>query len=975
MYAEVLVNLPVEGTFHYHIPPDFAGRLQIGHLVEVSFGNRRAQGVVLALTQDAPVSKTKPVDGLLDHIPVVDGRQLALARWLSETYLTPLADCVRLMLPPGLSKRGDVLVSLAEPESEIDPEIEAALPDTQRRVLSLLRKRGSLRGRQLAHSLPHRKWRVAVQKLADGDLVERVPVLSPPSTKPKLVRTVTLTIPPENVGAAILHLGSPSPHADALEVLAEIDDPLPTVDQICARAGCSLSHLEGLARRDLVHLTSARTWASRTEVPIADRITPVMRSVLDALEEIEGKSLPDDELGVKTNTLVALERRGLVTLEHEPATVNLQLARVDVPEQALALRGGDRQAAVLRMLAASDELQQSIRKVYAQSGAKLDDLRALAEEGLVILGEQEVWRDSLAGKAFVPAEPPILTPDQAQAWAVIEGELRREEPRKPILLHGVTGSGKTELYLRAVAETLAQGRAAIVLVPEIALTPQTLHRFAARFGGYGRMAVLHSRLSPGERFDAWRRARAGLVDIVVGPRSALFAPLPDVGLVVLDEAHDDSYKQSPPTPRPYYDTRRAVLALAEAHGALVLTGTATPDLMTYSQVERGRFRLLELPSRIMGHRRRVEEQASLHRVEQTRYQPIGNGAADALTIDLPPVRVVDMRQELRAGNRSIFSRALADALNETLVGGEQAILFLNRRGEATHVVCRDCGHVLHCPNCEVPLTQHGTHEARLTCHHCGYHTTPPSTCPECGSTRIRYFGAGTERVEALVRERWPEAVSLRWDRDTTGGRDAHEALLARFASGEANVLIGTQMVAKGLDLPLVTLVGVVSADVGLYLPDYRAGERVFQVLTQVAGRAGRGLLGGRVVLQTYAPEHYAVQAAAAHDFHAFYQREMAYRRQFGYPPVTSMARVVFRYPDAEQAQSAAETFAHHAQAVIDSEGLEATALIGPAPCFYQRLDGRYRWHVILRGPDPAAVLRAIDLAPEWQVDIDPVSTL
>jgi primosomal protein N' (replication factor Y) len=334
-----------------------------------------------------------------------------------------------------------------------------------------------------------------------------------------------------------------------------------------------------------------------------------------------------------------------------------------------------------------------------------------------------------------------------------------------------------------------------------------------------------------------------------------------------------------------------------------------------------------------------------------------------------------MRQELRAGNRSIFSRELTEALDETLARNEQAILFLNRRGHATHIMCRDCGHVLQCPNCEMPLTQHVTRGPQLTCHHCGYETTPPETCPNCDSQRIRYFGTGTEKVEALVRERWPQAIPIRWDRDTTSGKHSHEALLHRFASGEANVLIGTQMVAKGLDLPLVTLVGVVSADVGLFLPDYRAGERVFQVLTQVAGRAGRGLLGGRVVLQTYVPEHYAVRAAAAHDFHTFYRREMTHRRAFGYPPVTSMARVVFRYPDFEQARTAAETLSGRLRAFIEQEELSATALVGPAPCFYARLDNRFRWHVIIRGPDPISVLRAVDLDPDWHVDIDPVSVL
>jgi primosomal protein N' (replication factor Y) len=341
-------------------------------------------------------------------------------------------------------------------------------------------------------------------------------------------------------------------------------------------------------------------------------------------------------------------------------------------------------------------------------------------------------------------------------------------------------------------------------------------------------------------------------------------------------------------------------------------------------------------------------------------------------IDLPPVEVVDLRQELRAGNVSLFSRRLHTALTETLERQEQAILFLNRRGTATYVFCRDCGEALQCARCEMPLTQHGAGD--LVCHHCGYRRGLPDKCPNCQSKRIKHFGTGTEKLEAAVRAEFPQAETLRWDQDMTRFKGAHELILQQFTNQQANVLIGTQMIAKGLDLPLVTLVGVISADVGLGLPDYRAAERTFQVLTQVAGRAGRGLLGGRVVLQTYNPEHYVIQAAARHDYHAFFARELAHRKELGYPPFRRMARLVYRHASAERAEAEAGAAFKQLQSRLSREKLPATDLVGPTPCFFEKIAGEYRWQIIVRSPDPAALLRGNPLKG-WHVDVDPVGTL
>jgi primosomal protein N' (replication factor Y) len=605
--------------------------------------------------------------------------------------------------------------------------------------------------------------------------------------------------------------------------------------------------------------------------------------------------------------------------------------------------------------------------VYAESGGNLADLHKLAEMDLVVLGESEAWRDPLEAIEPQPAQPPQLTSDQQHCWDEIEPTLREAangNPVPPFLLHGVTGSGKTEIYLKAVEAVLRMGKQAIVLVPEIALTPQTVRRFLARFPG--QVGLVHSRLSAGERYDTWRRARLGALGVIVGPRSALFTPLPDLCLIVVDECHDDSYYQDDP---PFYHGRDTAVTYARLAGALCLLGSATPDMTSTYRASQGEWRYLRLPARILAHKEAV----------QLRLEKLGLPGRDhpqenqAETVDLPPVRVVDMRQELQRGNRSIFSQALQEALTRVLDEKQQAILFLNRRGTATHVFCRDCGHVLKCPRCDTPLTYHSP-QAALTCHYCGYQRKMPGACPNCKSPRIRQFGMGTERVEAEAQALLPRARLLRWDYETTRGKGAHDVILGHFVAGRADVLIGTQMLAKGLDLPLVTLVGVVLADVGLNLPDYRAPERTFQVLTQVAGRAGRSPLGGEVLLQTFQPEHYVIQAAAGHNYREFYSQELEHRRHLHYPPFTRLVRLEYRHNRLEEAEAAAQAMAEQLRQWIRLGGRRLTDLIGPAPCFFSRLGGLYRWQIVLRGPDPASLLRLRDLG-EWRVEVDPPSLL
>jgi primosomal protein N' (replication factor Y) (superfamily II helicase) len=915
-YAEIAVNASVNQTFHYHIPPELTGKVLVGHLVQVAFGTALQHGIVLALEDSSPVEQTKPITAILDPQPVVSPAQIATARWMAERYLAPVGFCLWLMLPPGFTGGRDIRVTLLD-ENALSPD------DAEQRVIAVLRKRGVMTGHRLdlAKALQGINWRPAVESLAKEKLVDVERILTPPRVKPKSIHTAALAIHPNQIPAVARHLGRDSRRADLLEVISRltINDQYPPVKQVLELAGTT-------------------------------------RSPLDKLAE-----------------------DGLVTLHRDdnPPTVSLAIPPESVDAKLIELRKAEVPLHILKVLAReSDAIEVSW--LYAQTGAKLDDLKRLEEDGLILLGEQPTWRDSLADRDFVPSIAPPLTPDQGAVWEVVEKRIKEWGWGKAVgelssglfLLHGVTGSGKTEIYLRAIELTLAQGRSAIFLVPEIALTAQTVRRVAARFPG--QTAIVHSRLSEGERYDTWRRAREGLIHVVVGARSALFTPLQDVGLIILDEEHDSSYKQSQSISGPpyYHAADVAETMMRHSNGVLIL-GSATPDLESVYRAQRGELTLLRLPTRIMGHRVRILEQSEREGVN-SRYYPAR--AEDAMAIDLPPVQIVDMRLELKAGNTSIFSRALQDALADTLHRQEQAILFLNRRGSATYVFCRDCGYVATCPRCDTPLAYHRSGEA-LRCHHCGYSGPQATTCPNCGSARVKYFGAGTQQIEQAVIEHFPRTRLLRWDADTAGSPETHELFLQRFTDHKADILIGTQMVAKGLDLPLVTLVGVVSADEGLNMPDFRAGERSFQLLTQVAGRAGRGLLGGRVILQTYQPDHYAVRTAAKHDFSRFYEQEIAYRRDLGYPPFRRLARIVFRDESEIRARTEAESAATLLRARLKKLGLTGIEIIGPAPCFFSRVNKVYRWHLLLRGDDPAAVLRGIDIQRGWHVDIDPVDVL
>ncbi len=778
------------------------------------------------------------------------------------------------------------------------------------------------------------------------------------------------------VQAVVLEIPEVASVAETKEILSIVDpEPVLTQAQIrfaqvlAQRTMSPLAAVIGLFLPPGLAQQADSQFALTDDPPAAEELGEVQKRLLKMLQDrgpLRGRqidrSLPHVEWRKAAQSLV---KRAALTSHSvlPPVRVRPKLIRTaqlaaapEAAEAALPNLGQTeatqrRRERALRYLMGRPE-PVSVSWVYAESGCTAADLEELAERQLITLHETEIWRDPLQNfeAPLAPAHEIKFTTEQQAVWEAIKASLRQAaggSKVQPMLLQGVTGSGKTELYIRAACEAVEQGRQALVLVPEISLTPQTVQRFLVHFPG--QTGLIHSRLSEGERYDTWRRARLGLLKVIIGPRSALFAPLPNIGLIVLDECHDTSYYQSDP---PFYNATSAAQAYADICTALCILGSATPSVAQRYQAEIGKSTLLRLRQRV---------------------GPGPNREA-ARELQMPPVQVVDMREELKAGNRGILSRSLHDAFEQTLKRGEQAILFMNRRGTATYVFCHSCGFVMKCPRCETPLTYHAASGEKLLSHRCGHSQSMPHTCPQCGNASMRAYGLGTERVEAEVQHDFPKARTLRWDWETTREKESHELILRHFAAGRADVLIGTQMLAKGLDLPRVTLVGMVLADVGLYLPDPFAPERVFQVLTQVAGRAGRRALGGRAILQTFNPEHYVVRAAAAQDVDGFYAEELAQRRRLGYPPFAGLLRLEVRHFRSEAAERQANVLAATLRKQIAAQQRRSVTVIGPAPCFYSRLDGNYRWQILLRGANLAALLPE-RLGPDWRIEVQPASLL
>ena len=582
----------------------------------------------------------------------------------------------------------------------------------------------------------------------------------------------------------------------------------------------------------------------------------------------------------------------------EKRYIILNVSEEEAEKTAGKLESGRCKARARLVRALLEEKKLDYTKASKELGVTASVLRPLVDEGIVQVVQDEVYRMSVDGANIPHEEPSVLTKPQQEAFDQIQKEWQSDSPR-PVLIHGVTGSGKTQVYMKLIRQVIGEGKQVIVLVPEIALTYQTVRRFYGWFGE--KVSVLNSRLSQGERYDQFKRAKRGEIQIMVGPRSALFTPFSNLGLIIIDEEHEQSYK-SENSPR--YHARETALYRAQMENARLVLGSATPSLEAYTKAKDGEFRLVKLDARFEDR-------------------------------PLPKVSVIDLREELREGNRSVLSRSLRKAIENRLECGEQAILFLNRRGYAGFVSCRSCGAVLKCPHCDVALTEHNN--GRLVCHYCGYEQPRVEKCPVCGSPYIGGFKAGTQQIEQVLHKNFPKARILRMDYDTTRAKGSYEKILSSFAAHEADILVGTQMIVKGHDFPDVTLVGALAADLSLNVADYRCAERTFQLLTQAVGRSGRGTKPGEAIIQSYHPDHYSIQTAAAQDYEAFYQEEMAYRMLMDYPPAAHMLSVLVSSENEE----------------LLEQGMDYLAK------FVERIASRYRIPVI--GPAYAAVGKVNDI--------------
>ena len=712
-----------------------------------------------------------------------------------------------------------------------------------------------------------------------------------------------------------------------------------------------------------------------------------------ALLEAEGE-LSVNQLARRTSMspqdlrprITALLEKKIVTLDvtHKPkattqvtTVASLTLPATDIEAEIAQLKGntdgnasgssnrqhaGDLKRAEALQLLLEEGSPLATADLAKRVSASVSILRALERRGIIHITKAQTVRNPMSSESVAPTQPFQLNPAQSAALAEIRKTLASHAVKpatnanSPLtfLLHGVTGSGKTEVYMQAMADVLEKGKSVIVLVPEISLTPQTASRFVGRFGE--RVALLHSRLSDGERYDQWHRIQNGDADIVIGPRSAIFAPVQELGMLIIDEEHSDSYKSDT---APRYHAREVAQKRSELANCPVVLGSATPSLESFHQAQNRSYQLLNLPDRVFDRK-------------------------------MPSVHIVDMRSELKKGNRTIFSDLLRSSIETSLVRQEQIILFLNRRGHSTYVFCRNCGYVEQCDNCSISLTYHRQTQ-QLTCHHCGKTRAPHQVCPQCGSEAIRFFGAGTEAVEQEARKAFPNARVMRFDADTTARKNAHQQILEAFRQQKIDILIGTQMVSKGLDFPKVTLVGVIAADTALNLPDFRASEQTFSLLTQVAGRSGRADLEGQVILQTYMPEHYCIKSAQQHDYIGFYNEEVEARGALRYPPFSHVATLLLRGRDEKEVIEAAHAAreqleiwqTNHAASDIEPTTIE---ILGPAPAPLTKIEGKFRWHLLLRSTHPEKMSQlfkrftdeppsTISKAIEFVVDIDPTNIL
>jgi primosomal protein N' (replication factor Y) len=688
------------------------------------------------------------------------------------------------------------------------------------------------------------------------------------------------------------------------------------------------------------HLRGKVWIGSRVRVPVRTRLILATVVELPETTEVEGLKPIAEVLSKKALINPALIRLGEWIASYYCCPLHIALGTIlpqvvrnaEVKEKTLLFarmpaekpdgetldrlaKRAPKQAGVIEFLTGQSE-PVSVTELMKECGVTRATIEQMRERGLIAIERQAVQRDPYSDEVFIHAPQLEMNAEQVAAFERIAAAVRGPETSRPILLHGVTGSGKTELYLRAMDLALGLGKRAIVLVPEISLTPQTVERFKSRFAHLQQeVAVLHSHLSDGERHDEWHKINNGAARIVIGARSGVFAPLENLGLIIVDEEHENSYKQEE---APRYHARDVAVYRGHIERCAVVLGSATPSMESYYNATTGKYELVRL-------RNRVDER------------------------QMPKMRIVDLRLEASRGpGASILSETLCKAIRERLAKKEQSILFLNRRGFSTSLICSSCGYVCECPNCSLALTFHrGVN--RLSCHICGHTAVVPAKCPSCADPRIRYSGAGTEKVEELVAAFFPGAVVKRLDADAVTRKDALREALHAFRTGKIDILVGTQMIAKGLHFPNVTLVGIVNADLALHLPDFRAGERTFQLLTQVAGRAGRGEVAGEVFVQTYTPFHPAIQFARHHDFDGFWEQELEFRRQTSFPPFWHVAMITLRSAAQTHAAFSTDTLVRRLREALEAGSLPPDTIISnPCPAPIEKSHGQYRFQIMLR---------------------------
>jgi len=876
-YCNVALPVPLDRTFTYAVREGQCPR--VGARVIVPFNSEKLIGVVTGLSNKAPVGfEAKYLEVVLDEEPLLSDNLLALAEWMAGYYLAPLGEVLRGMLPL---------------MAEVRRTVYYRITDLGRDVLA-----NSVEGESSSGA----RARFNSEGVMRG--------LKPP--------------PPSGSSSSA---GAKAPDdLDGLDAWAEAQAYQRGPAEQMGFPGANPSQVSK-SRPGAPGPGSAKSGAPKRRGKLSPEEQDMERRVLQRLAS--GDAVKVSTLRTATAATLPI-LSGLLRkkwIARETAAVERDARRMErfavlIPEARLP-KLTEMQQAILAELAACDgELPLTVLR---EKDLPTSTLQTLVRRGLVRI-EERAAAFHLGGLQPDDAEEYRLNEPQMEALASLVPALGGF---KPFLLHGVTGSGKTAVYLAAMQRALDMGLSSILLVPEIGLTPQTVGLLDAAFGQ--KVALLHSALTPEERSEQWRRIKRGDAPIVVGTRSAIFAPAPNLGLILVDEEHDQSYKQEE-TPR--YNARDTAVMRAKLEGAVVVLGSATPSLESWQNAVQGKYTLIEMHDRVMGR-------------------------------PLPEVQLVDMRQEFQeVGKEQLFSRALVAQTQEALDRGEQALILLNRRGYSFAVMCRACGEKLECQNCAIALTHHkppaddadiAREGQRLECHYCGYRRTVPKKCPKCGSEHLYYLGAGSEQGEERLAEIFPGARIGRMDRDTVRGRYDLERLLARLHSGEINLLVGTQMIAKGHDIHGVTLVGVVGCDNALSMPDFRAAERVFQLMTQVSGRAGRGDLPGRVVVQTYHPDHYAIVAASTHDYASFVERELKYRRWMHYPPFGVLANVLVQSMKLEEALAWSSELGRWFQQAAP----EGVRVLGPCTAPIARIKSIYRFHMILKASSRKALNTAL----------------